>query len=295
MDILDTLIDQHAAVLMDAMGVLIGKDGAIPDAPAFVARLNKLGKRSFVLTNICGDTEEGIFDRLRRAGIPLLNPDQVISAGSLVARFLTDEVPVKATVAFIGPAACKDVIAGGGHQVAAGAELDRFDILAVLDDEGFPFRETLEAALSACVRSYTETGKLPAILLANSDCAYPAGPGRIAFGSGIFPVMLGEALKKMIGVGPKVISFGKPGARMFQEARRRAGPGSLMMIGDQIATDIVGANRAGMTSVLVETGLNAHARATGTDAQPMHVVETLRLGTMPVPLRAELPEQITVP
>ena len=44
---------------------------------------------------------------------------------------------------------------------------------------------------------------------------------------------------------------------MFEEARRRAGTDSLVMIGDQLETDIAGACNAGIDSALVATGVSA--------------------------------------
>jgi len=44
-------------------------------------------------------------------------------------------------------------------------------------------------------------------------------------------------------------------APLFAEAERRAGTCDLVMIGDQLATDILGARGYGLDSALVETGL----------------------------------------
>ena len=55
-----------------------------------------------------------------------------------------------------------------------------------------------------------------------------------------------------VGV-PYVFSAGKPGTRGFAEAMERAGakPEETIFFGDQIFTDIMGADRAGVHSVLV--------------------------------------------
>ena len=42
---------------------------------------------------------------------------------------------------------------------------------------------------------------------------------------------------------------------MFREVKRRAGSDKMIMIGDQIETDIVGARSAGIDAALVETGI----------------------------------------
>jgi HAD superfamily hydrolase (TIGR01450 family) len=257
MSTLEELTEEHEAILLDVTGVLTDKAGAIPHAPQYISHLNESNKSYFILTNICSDTEAGIFKRLRRNGIPLLSPTQVISAGSLLQKHISTSVEPGLTVGMIGPQSCHAVVETGKHKILSCDELEEFDVLAILDDEGFRFRETLEAALSACVRKFRQTGTLPQFLLANSDSTYPLGSSRYAFGSGIFATMLSEALKKLIGAEPDVLLFGKPSQRMFAEARRRSGSGSMMMLGDQIATDIFGANTFGITSVLLLTGLNS--------------------------------------
>ncbi|MDP6666507.1 MAG: HAD-IA family hydrolase, partial [Dehalococcoidia bacterium] len=50
--------------------------------------------------------------------------------------------------------------------------------------------------------------------------------------------------------------LGKPYLPIFQEAARRAGSDHVVMIGDQLETDILGANRAGIASAVVTTGIN---------------------------------------
>ena len=52
---------------------------------------------------------------------------------------------------------------------------------------------------------------------------------------------------------PYVRHAGKPGTKGFQEALEQTGvsPAQAVMVGDQIFTDILGGNRAGITTVLV--------------------------------------------
>jgi len=201
----------------------------------------------------------------------------IISAGSLVKRYLFDAVVAGATVAYIGPESCRDAIDTGKHELVAGNDAKNIDVLALLDDEGFTYRETLESALTACVRKFERSGELPLLLLANCDCTYPRGTESYAFGSGIFATMLTEALEKLLGVRPEIICFGKPSKRMFSEARRRSNVNSLLMIGDQIATDILGANNCGITSALVLTGLNSQSNFAHTLSTPDYTIDSLRI------------------
>ena len=54
----------------------------------------------------------------------------------------------------------------------------------------------------------------------------------------------------------KPLVFGKPSAAFFRAAadRLRMSPGQILMIGDDIETDVAGAQAAGLGSALVRTG-----------------------------------------
>ena len=68
----------------------------------------------------------------------------------------------------------------------------------------------------------------------------------------------------------------KPNAKIFKVACERAGvlPKEAMLIGDTIENDIVGANRAGMTSVFINRKLDALTPKKA-DEQPDHLISNL--------------------
>lgn len=69
----------------------------------------------------------------------------------------------------------------------------------------------------------------------------------------------------------------KPGPRIFHLALERGGiaPNEALYIGDNITNDIVGANRAGMTSVLIWRAPEPRPTLEGAE-RPAQVIETLR-------------------
>jgi HAD superfamily hydrolase (TIGR01450 family) len=79
--------------------------------------------------------------------------------------------------------------------------------------------------------------------------------------------------------GRRATVIGKPSPLMFRIALRRAGceAGEAVMVGDQLDTDILGARRAGVDSVLVETGLGSPAEAEGTVATIRNVDDIVDL------------------
>ena len=58
----------------------------------------------------------------------------------------------------------------------------------------------------------------------------------------------------------RFVRLGKPHPAIFAEALRRGGTMDMVMMGDQLETDIRGANDFGIDSVLVDTGVSNSAK-----------------------------------
>ncbi len=69
---------------------------------------------------------------------------------------------------------------------------------------------------------------------------------------------------------------GKPERHLFDQARELI-PGAerVAMIGDRIASDVVGAQRAGLAAILVLTGASSREEAAAADPPPDHVLADL--------------------
>jgi 4-nitrophenyl phosphatase len=83
------------------------------------------------------------------------------------------------------------------------------------------------------------------------------------------------ALTTATGVEPVII--GKPEPTMYQIAAERLGlPAErVVAVGDRLDTDILGAVRAGMRSVLVLTGVSTEADVAASPFQPMIVLPSI--------------------
>ena len=84
------------------------------------------------------------------------------------------------------------------------------------------------------------------------------------------------ALEKCTDRSPTVI--GKPAPYIFQTAARelKIPFRHIAMIGDRLDTDILGAHRAGMRSILALTGCTTEAMLKGSKIKPGMVVNSLR-------------------
>jgi NagD protein len=77
--------------------------------------------------------------------------------------------------------------------------------------------------------------------------------------------------------GKKAVMIGKPSPRMFtlalQLAKERAG--KAVMVGDQIETDLVGARKAGVHTILVLTGVETRESANRSKIKPEMIIDNL--------------------
>ena len=110
------------------------------------------------------------------------------------------------------------------------------------------------AALTTLFRQL-DRGDSPRLVVPNPDLYYPERDG-FGFASGAVAGMFEAALALRYPHRADLAfaRLGKPHPAMFEEVFRRVNTRNLVMIGDTPSTDIRGANNAGITSVLVETG-----------------------------------------
>ena len=94
--------------------------------------------------------------------------------------------------------------------------------------------------------------------------------------SGLAPL---AALEAATGVKPTTI--GKPGPILYQQALALLGidPNATIAIGDRLDTDILGAVRTGIRSLMVLTGVSSKDDIAGLDYQPTWIMQDLRAVT----------------
>jgi ribonucleotide monophosphatase NagD (HAD superfamily) len=149
----------------------------------------------------------------------------------------------------------RQLVAEAGGQVCPVDPAGDYDALVVCDDDGFPFLDGINAALSALFRAF-DAGRAVELVLPNPDIIYPSAGGEFAFTSGAIALLLEEALARRYPQSPpRFARLGKPYRPLYDEAVRRLGSARPLMIGDQLETDIAGALACGIDSALVVSGV----------------------------------------
>ena len=245
------LIERYDGILLDAYGVLVDARGILPGAAELLAELDRRGRVWAIVSNDASRSQATYAKRF--AGYGATVPEaRVVTSGSLLPPYFRANGLSGARTFVLGTEDSEAyVVEGGGVPVAATGE--PIDALAVCDDSGFDFLPGVERAFNAVVRA-VEAGRMPALILPNPDLVYPKGDGELGFTSGTIGLMIEAALARRFPA--KRFAFarlGKPEPHLFLEAARRLAiaPDRLVMVGDQLETDIAGARAAGLHSALL--------------------------------------------
>jgi glycerol 3-phosphatase-2 len=250
------IADRYEAFLFDLDGVLYRGDEPVPAAPEAVASLRALGKRLAFVTNNSSRTPSDVVAHLAAVGIDA-SEDEVETSALTTAAALRD---LDARTAF--------VIGERGLRVA----LEAVQIRLVEAEEpagavviGWDRSLTYDALRAASLA----VQKGARLFATNADATYPAPDGTTWPGAGATVAALEAA------TGQRATVFGKPNAPILEAARRRAGGGTPLVIGDRLETDIDGARRLGWDSAVVLTGIATRDALRGAPFSATYVLDDL--------------------
>ena len=252
---LSDLLDRYDGILLDAYGVLVDGTSALPGAAALVAELRRRALPFLVVTNDSSRLPQTAADRFSRLGLEI-PADEVLTSGQLLAPHFQERGLAGARCLVLGTDDSRRYVEEAGGEVAPIAADGRYEVIAVCDDEGFPFLDGMNAALSALYRGL-DAGEDVHRVLPNPDLVFPAAPGQWGFTSGALAHLLEAALdRRYPGRELRFERLGKPHRPLFDEAVRRLGSERLLMVGDQLETDIAGARGRGLDAALLITGVS---------------------------------------
>lgn len=254
------LVERYAAVLIDAYGVLVDGAGAIEGAPEFVRHLNASGAEYLILTNDASKHPERGAARYRGFGLEL-DPARIITSGSLLTAHFAAHDLAGAKTLVLGPEDSVAYAQAAGADVVPLSALDA-EVVIICDEAGFDFLETLDHVLSVVLRRVGRSDPIH-LVLPNPDLIYPKRPGEFGIAAGSIAKLFEDAIALRFPSRAPVTfhRLGKPYAAIFEAALARTGTRDMVMIGDQLATDIRGARDFGIAAGLVTWGL--------TDAVPL--------------------------
>lgn len=260
-----TPLDGVDLVLTDLDGVIYTGRHALPHA---VESINAAARNARIgyITNNASRTPHSVADHLTSLGLTV-SADDVVTSPQAAIKLLIELVPRKSTILVVGGDGLTEVVEAAGFTVTRSAEDSPAAVI-----QGFApsvsWKDLAEASY-ALARKPDGSG-IPWVAT-NTDWTIPQERGT-APGNGT----LVSAVHTAVGILPVVA--GKPEVPIFTEAIERLGGSSPIFLGDRLDTDILGANRAGIPSVMVLTGIDSAKQviAAPPDSRPYYLLEDLR-------------------
>jgi glycerol 3-phosphatase-2 len=253
----ERLADAYDLVIFDLDGVIYLIDRPIPGAVEAVAALRAAGTAVAYATNNASRRAADVAALLSGMGVPA-EPDEVLTSAGAAAALLAEELPAGAKVLVVGAEALRAELRAVG--LVPVTKLDESPV-AVVQGYGPEIGWADLAEASLAVRAGARW------MATNTDKTLPSPRGPLP-GNGSLVAVLRTALDR----DPDVV-VGKPEPGLFTAAASISGANRALVVGDRLDTDIEGAVRAGMDSLLVLTGVNGPADLLGAPAQrrPTHV------------------------
>jgi HAD superfamily hydrolase (TIGR01450 family) len=260
-------------ILADLDGVIYTGRRAIPHA---VESINAAARSIHVgyITNNASRTPASVAEHLTGLGLRVA-PEDVVTSPQAAITILEGLVPPGSTILVVGGEGLLDVVLAAGFvPTDSAADSPAAVIQGFAAEVGW---KQLAEASYALARDVEGNG-IPWVAT-NTDWTIPQERG-VAPGNGT----LVSAVHTAVGILPVVA--GKPEKPIFDAAISRFGASHPVMIGDRLDTDIEGANRAGIASIMVLTGIDGAKQviAAVPEQRPHFLLEDLRGLAEPYPV-----------
>jgi HAD superfamily hydrolase (TIGR01458 family) len=255
------------ALMVDIDGVLTVGWEPLPGAVEALHRVRDAHLPIRLLTNTTSRTRASIAETLTNVGFPVF-PEEILTAPALTGAYLAEHHPGRRCLLLSHGDVSAD-LAGWGVQFVPATAATAADLLdepidvVVVGGAGPEFDyQTLDLLFSQLQRG--------AALVAMHRNLFWRTKAGLQLDTGAFLLGLEQA------AGVPAVVVGKPAPTFFESALADLDvePANALMVGDDIEADVLSAQAAGVTGVLVRTGKYTETtleRAAGT---PDHVIDS---------------------
>jgi len=243
--------------LFDLDGVLsVGKENPrYLGGRELVRRLKEEEKKTYVVTNDSTHIRSELLQNLSHMGFSF-GEEEILTSSYLTALYLKERFG-RTSFFLIGERGLRSELEAAGH-----FEGDEPRVVVVGFDRQLSYGK-LDNALHFLRAGAQLIGSYGgAVFMSDTGPALSAGP-------------IIKALE--FGSGKRATMIGKPSPRMFKLALALAGEkaGRTVMVGDQIETDVLGAHKAGVHTILVLTGVETRETIRRSKVKPDMVVDSV--------------------
>lgn len=252
----------YDAGMSDVQGLLLDIDGTItiswkpiPGAVEAMSKLRDSGLSLRFLTNTTARTQAELVNALNKAGIGAAN-DEVVTAPVATAAFVRDKYPGRSCFLVAKPHIATDL--DGIDLVEEDAEV----VIVGGADDAFSY-ERLN-------RAFGMIWDGAALVAMHRNLFWRTDTG-MSLDAGAYV----HALEKAAMVSAQVA--GKPSPAFFEQAVEMLGvdASSVVMVGDDIESDVLAAQRNGITGVLVKTGKYHAGEVEHASGTPDFVIDSI--------------------
>ena len=259
---------EQPAYLFDLDGTLYQGNAAVPGAPELIARLRREGIPFRFVTNTTSRPRSAIVARLRGYGFTL--EDHEVFTALLAGADLARGMGFQTLLPLVTPAACVDL---AGFDLVGGTSEPRVkhvpsappDAVIVGDLGSHWSFDLMQQAFTALTNG--------AWLIALSKDRYWMSADGLTIDCGVFVAGLEYA------AGKESLLAGKPSPAFFHAAvrsmGRKGGDPEVVMIGDDLSSDIGGARNAGYRGYLVRTGKFREDILVQSDVKPDRILDSV--------------------
>ncbi len=251
---------QYDTLLCDLDGVVYEGPRAISSAPETINTLINLGVPVGYVTNNSSRKPETIAEQLLGFGISTA-PENIIGSAKTGVEILSTMIPAGSKVLVVGGEGLRSRVTEAGFEIVSSSDEKPIGVIQGFDPS-VAWTDLAEASYAiANGAKWVAT---------NQDWTIPREKG-IAPGNGTLVAAVHTA------VGQLPVFAGKPEPAIYNTALKHFGSNKALFVGDRIDTDIRGANRAGVDSALVMTGISPRKEALGAkpEDRPKYIIGTM--------------------
>jgi 4-nitrophenyl phosphatase len=259
------------ALIIDMDGVLWHGNQAVPGLTDFFQILHDKNLPFILATNNASHTPQQYVSKLAEMGVAI-EPKEIMTSALATAMYLTEHMdPAQTRVFVVGEDGAIQALQEQGFTLTGLYEINGptskgADVVVCGKDHTLTWDKLATATLN--IRAGAK------FIGTNDDNTLPTELGLIHGNGAIL-----AALQTATGVSPTII--GKPEPIMYQQAISRLGAdlSETIAIGDKLETDILGAIRTGIRSLMVLGGVSTEADLKVSEYQPTWVMQDLRAVT----------------
>ncbi len=253
-------LNRMTGMIIDMDGVLWRGETFLPGVSEFFGFLRERSMPFILATNNATASPENVVNRLAEIGVHI-EIDEVLTTAAATANLLKDLIPAGSNKVFIiGETALQAALEEAGFSMMNSYE--DVDAVVVGFDRELTYMKLAKASF-AIAEGAVFVGT-------NPDPSFPVENGQAPGNGAIL-----AAVQTTTGIEPVIV--GKPEPHLYHQAseRLKLSHDRVLVLGDRLTTDILGAHHAGMASALLLTGVTSKDEAQASSVKPDWVFDDL--------------------